>query len=139
MPKELTPSERQALKGRAHRLRPVVLVGAGGLTPAVVAEVDRALKAHALLKLRVAGDDRAARERFLDEVCAATDATPVQHIGKILVIYREGPEPPPPPQPPPPRRAAPRRRASQRRPDRPARVSRPTWTPKPRRGKLRPR
>jgi putative YhbY family RNA-binding protein len=125
--KELTTPERQALKRRAHGLRPVVLVGTGGLTPAVVAEVDRALEAHELIKLRVAGDDRDARERLLGEVCEATGAAPVQHIGKILVIYRA--EPKPPPQPPPARR----------KPERPARRPKPARAPRPRRGKLRPR
>ncbi|MGH8681433.1 MAG: YhbY family RNA-binding protein [Burkholderiales bacterium] len=133
MPKQLTTPERQALKGRAHRLRPVVLVGADGLTPPVVAEVDRALQAHALIKIRVAGDDRDARERLLGEVCAATDAAPVQHIGKILVIYREPPEKPAP-KAPPARRPPPRRK-----PERRARTPRPSRTPVPRRGKFRPR
>ncbi len=110
-----------------------MLVGAGGLTPPVVAEVDRALGAHELIKIRVLGEDREARERLLAEVCAATDATPVQHIGKILVIYREQPEKPPP-------KAAPARRpAPRRRPARPPRRDRPTRTPAPRRGKFRPR
>jgi RNA-binding protein len=132
MPKELTPAERQVLKGRAHRLHPVVQVGPEGLTPGVVAEVDRALKAHELIKLRAGGADRDARERLLAEVCAATAATPVQHIGKVLVIYRE--EPKPPAAPPPARRAAPRRQPKQR-----ARPAQPGRTPRPRRGKLRPR
>ena len=133
MPKELTPAERQALKGRAHGLRPVVLVGAGGLTLPVVAEVDRALQAHALIKIRVTGEDHAARERLLGEVCAATDAAPVWHIGKILVVYREQPAKPAA-KTPPARRPAPRRKPSPR-----ARTARPSRTPKPRRGKLRPR
>lgn len=133
MPKQLTPPERQALKGRAHRLRPVVLVGAGGLTPAVVAEVDRALTAHGLIKIRVMDDGREARERVLGEVCAATDAAPVQHIGKILVIYRELPEKPAPKVP------LARRPAPRQRPKPSARQPRPTRTPAPRRGKLRPR
>lgn len=133
MQKELTPAERQALKGRAHRLRPVVLVGGDGLTPPVVAEVDRALEAHELIKIRVMGEDRDARERLLGEVCAATDATPVQHIGRILVIYREQPEKPVP-KAPPARRPAPRRK-----PERRARTPGPSRTPAPRRGKLRPR
>jgi putative YhbY family RNA-binding protein len=130
--KELTPAERQALKGRAHRLRPVVLVGGDGLTPPVVAEVDRALEAHELIKIRVMGEDRDARERLLGEVCAATDATPVQHIGRILVIYREQPEKPAP-KAPPARRPAPRRKARpSARPPRARALA-------PRRGKLRPR
>jgi putative YhbY family RNA-binding protein len=133
VPKQLTPADRQALKGRAHRLRPVVFVGADGLTPAVVAEVDGALKAHELIKIRVLGEDRDARERLLGEVCAATDATPVQHIGRILVLYRARPEKPAP-KAPPARRPAPRRR-----PERPARKPRPRRPLESRRGKLRPR
>jgi RNA-binding protein len=133
VPKELTTPERQALKARAHGLRPAVLVGAGGLTPPVVAEVDRALKAHELIKLRVAGEGRDARERLLGELCAATGASPVQHIGKMLVIYREEPKPPAP-QARPPARPAPRRKPEPR-----ARQRQPARAPKPRRGKLRPR
>jgi putative YhbY family RNA-binding protein len=133
VPKELTTPERQALKARAHRLHPVVLIGADGLAPAVLAEVDRALTAHELIKLRVMGADRAARERLLAEVCAMTGAAPVQHIGRILVIYRERPEQPAP-KPPPAPRPAPRRRSERR-----ARPARPTRPPKPRRGKFRPR
>jgi RNA-binding protein len=112
MPKELTPTERQALKGRAHRLGPIVMIGAEGLTPAVLAEVDRALGAHELIKIRVMGGDGDLRERFLGEICAATGASPVQHIGKILVVYRERPPEAPP--------AAPARKASPRRQSRPA-------------------
>jgi putative YhbY family RNA-binding protein len=96
MPKALTPAERQLLKGRAHRLDPVVMIGADGLTSAVLAEVERALKAHELIKIRVMGSDGDTRERFLGEICAATGASPVQHIGKILVVYRERPAEAPP-------------------------------------------
>jgi putative YhbY family RNA-binding protein len=105
MPKELTPAERQALKGRAHRLSPVVMVGAEGLTAGVLAEIDRALTAHELIKIRVMSGAGEARERVLGEVCAATDASPVQHIGKVLVVYRERPPEPPPPSAPPKTRA----------------------------------
>jgi putative YhbY family RNA-binding protein len=133
VPSELTPAERQALKGRAHGLRPVVLIGADGLTPAVLAEIDRALKAHELIKIRVPAADRNARERLLAEVCAATAAAPVQHIGKILVLYRARPEEPAP-APLPARRPAPRRK-----PRRESRRPGPAGMPTPRRGKLRPR
>ena len=96
MPKVLTPAERQLLKGRAHRLDPVVMIGPDGLTSAVLAEVDRALKAHELIKIRVMGSDGDTRARFLGEICTATGASPVQHIGKILVVYRERPAEAPP-------------------------------------------
>ena len=87
----LTPSERQALKGRAHRLNPVVMIAEAGLTASVLAEIERNLAAHELIKIRIFNTDRDVRERLMTEVCAATAAQPVQHIGKILVVYREKP------------------------------------------------
>jgi putative YhbY family RNA-binding protein len=91
---DLTPRERSALRARAHRLDPVVMVGDGGLTPAVLQEVARSLEAHELIKIRVAGDDRGARDEILRRICAQLRAAPVQHIGKILVVYRQKAEPP---------------------------------------------
>lgn len=84
----LSVSQRVELKARAHALKPVVLVGNAGLTPAVLAEIERSLKSHDLLKIRVMMDDREAREAMLQEICSAVNAGAVQHIGKILVIYR---------------------------------------------------
>ena len=91
----LSPSRRRELKARAHALDPVVLIGGAGLSPAVLAEIDRALKSHELIKVRVPGADRPAREALLEEICRSTGALPVQHIGKILVVFRENPEPSP--------------------------------------------
>ena len=104
---QLSPVERRALKARAHALEPTVLVGSGGLTPAVAGEIDRNLTAHELIKVRVMGDDRNAREDILKRICEDLGAAPVQHIGKILVVYRPKPEAPPKPRPKP-RRKAPR-------------------------------
>jgi RNA-binding protein YhbY len=73
------------------------MIGNDGLTPAVLVEVERALKSHELIKIRVFGDDRDARSAALANMCAHTGAVPVQHIGKILVIYRANPEPEPAP------------------------------------------
>jgi RNA-binding protein len=87
--KQLTPEERRQLKGLAHRLDPVVTIGAAGLTAAVAAEVRKALQAHQLIKIRVSGRDRAQRDMLLAEICAAADASAVQHIGNVLVVYRE--------------------------------------------------
>lgn len=87
----LSPAERQLLKARAHALDPVVMIGGGGVTDTVAAEIDRALTRHELIKIRVLGDDREARARYLEEICARTGARPVQHIGKILVVYRPHP------------------------------------------------
>jgi RNA-binding protein len=91
MPKDLTPAERQVLKRRAHGLNPVVRIGVDGLTPAVLAEVERALKAHELVKIRAAAGDDELREHFLEELCTATGASRVQHIGRMLVVHRERP------------------------------------------------
>lgn len=89
--KNLTPSDRRELKARAHALKPVVMIGNDGLTPSVIAEINRALKSHELIKIRVAGDDRDARAAALVEICTQTGAEPVQHIGKILVIFKMNP------------------------------------------------
>ena len=88
----LSPIERKALKARAHTLDPVVLIGDQGLTSAVIREIDRSLKAHELIKIRAFNDERDERTAWLDEICSALHAAPVQHIGKILVVWRENPE-----------------------------------------------
>ncbi|MFZ9257280.1 MAG: YhbY family RNA-binding protein, partial [Burkholderiaceae bacterium] len=73
---------------QAHGLSPVVMSGESGLTPAVVKEADTALKAHGLIKVRVFGDDREARVSYYETLCEQLGAAPVQHIGKLLVLYR---------------------------------------------------
>jgi RNA-binding protein len=85
---KLTPVERSALRAEAHALKPVVIIGEAGLTPAVLKEVDLSLDSHGLIKVRVFGDDREARVAIYDSICSELDAAPVQHIGKLLVIYR---------------------------------------------------
>lgn len=95
----LTPTERKAHKAAAHHLNPVVMIGGDGLTPAVLKEADAALKAHGLIKVRVFADDRAARETCLQDLCDRLDAAPVQHIGKLLVIWRPLAEKPAEPDP----------------------------------------
>ena len=93
----LTPAERRAHRANAHPLHPVVTIGHHGLTPTVLHEIDVNLLAHQLIKIRVFGDDRDAREALLTAICDALDAAPVQHLGKILTIWR--PAPPPEPEP----------------------------------------
>ena len=88
----LTPAERRALRADAHHLDPVVLVGGDGLTDAVVREVDAALAAHGLIKVRVFADERPVREEVLDALTQRLSAAPVQHIGKLLVLWRPVPE-----------------------------------------------
>ena len=94
---ELYPTERRTLRARAHHLHPLVMVGDSGLTPAVLREIDNALKTHDLIKIRVLGDDREARTSILDAICESLNAGAVQAIGKILVIYRPLPEKQPAP------------------------------------------
>lgn len=94
MMKSLSPAERKLLKARAHALKPVVTVGNERLSAPVLKEIETSLKAHDLIKIRVTGDDRDARLALLGEICNRTGASPVQHIGKILVVYRESQEAP---------------------------------------------
>jgi RNA-binding protein len=89
----LTSAERKALKARAHSLEPLVLIGAKGLTDAVIAEVDFALKAHELIKVRAPGLERDDRDRTFTEICARTGADLVQQVGKVAVLYRKRVEP----------------------------------------------
>ena len=86
--------QRRELKARAHALNPVVMISDAGLTPSVLNEIDICLKSHELIKIRVFGDDRAARAAMIDDISTKLDAALVQHIGKILVIYRPRPEAP---------------------------------------------
>ena len=85
---KLTPAERSALRSEAHGLNPVVIIGDAGLTPSVLKEIDASLDAHGLIKVRVFGDDREARIEIYETVCEKLGAAPVQHIGKLLVLYR---------------------------------------------------
>lgn len=85
----LTPRGRQELKARAHKLKPVVMVGGNGVTEAVLKEIDRALTDHELIKVRIAAEDRETRKALLAEVSNATDAELVQSIGGIVVLFRK--------------------------------------------------
>jgi len=87
----LTPAERKVHRALAHHLDPVVMIGNDGLTPAIVRETDQALKAHGLIKVRVLGDDRQAREAIYQELAETLNAAPIQHIGKLLVLWRPKP------------------------------------------------
>jgi putative YhbY family RNA-binding protein len=89
---ELTTAERRALRADAHHLDPVVMIGNEGLTTNVVKETDNALKAHGLIKVRVLGDDRTARNDMFAALCDQLGAAPIQHIGKLLILWRPIPE-----------------------------------------------
>ena len=85
---ELSPRERRDLRAKAHRLHPVVIVGQLGLTPQVLHEIDSALKAHGLIKVRVFSEDRTERESMLVRIADELDGAPVQHLGKVLILWR---------------------------------------------------
>lgn len=88
----LTPAQRKDHRAEAHHLDPVVMVGSDGLTAAVKREIDLALKAHGLIKVRVQSDDRPAREAMFQALADELGAAPIQHIGKLLVLWRPVPE-----------------------------------------------
>jgi putative YhbY family RNA-binding protein len=89
---QLSPTERKAQRALAHHLDPVVMVGGDGLTANVKKETDAALNAHGLIKVRVFSDDRAAREAMFQTLADELSAAPIQHIGKLLVLWRPMPE-----------------------------------------------
>ncbi len=114
---QLSSAERSELRARAHGLNPVVSISENGLSDAVLKEIDACLKAHELIKIRVYGDSREDRIAYLEQICATLEAAPVQHIGKLLVIYRPAPADQttaPPAAPQKPRRPASTPRRSKR-------------------------
>jgi RNA-binding protein len=88
---QLSPAQRKEHRAAAHHLDPVVAVGNDGLTAAVRKEADAALKAHGLIKVRVFSDDREAREVIFQDLADTLAAAPIQHIGKLLVLWRPMP------------------------------------------------
>ncbi|KJF88150.1 ribosome assembly RNA-binding protein YhbY [Photobacterium phosphoreum] len=85
----LSTKQKQFLKGLAHNLKPVVLMGANGLTEAVLAEIDLALNHHELIKVKVASEERETKLLIVDAIVRETKAEKVQVIGKTLVLYRQ--------------------------------------------------
>ena len=88
----LKASQIRYLRGLAHALKPIVAVGAKGLTPAVSAEFATALGYHELVKVKLAVDDREARVALVDELAAAAGAEVVQRVGKTATYYKANPE-----------------------------------------------
>jgi len=88
---QLTIAQRKEHRAEAHHLSPVVMIGNDGLTAAVKKETDAALNAHGLIKVRVLGDDRAQREAMYQALADELNAAPIQHIGKLLVLWRPKP------------------------------------------------
>ena len=119
MTQRLAPARRSALRSEAHKLKPTVLIGDKGLTDEVLAEIDRSLKAHELIKVRAATDEREARDAWLEKICERLEAHPVQQIGKVFVVYRENPKEKKPKvaAPPPKGTSRPRSRTPSPRPE----------------------
>jgi len=88
---QLSPAQRKEKRADAHHLDPVVMIGSDGLTPAVQKETDAALNAHGLIKVRVMSDERDTRESIFATLADALNAAPIQHIGKLLVLWRPVP------------------------------------------------
>jgi putative YhbY family RNA-binding protein len=88
----LTPRQRAGLKARAHAVEPVVHIGQAGASAAVIAEVDRALTAHGLIKVKLVGADRGARDELTGILCTGTDAVAVQQVGRVLTLWRPRPD-----------------------------------------------
>lgn len=89
---ELSPAQRRALRADAHHLNPVVSISQKGITPGVLTEIDRCLKAHELIKLRLYGIERESRPELIAEICSTLKCAEVQHIGNLLVLWRKGAE-----------------------------------------------
>jgi RNA-binding protein len=92
VPISLTARDRARLKARAHALEPNVTVGNAGPTPAVIAEVNRALAKHELIKVKIQGDDRELRKQVGDELGNGADAAVVHRVGKIVILFRPKPD-----------------------------------------------
>ncbi|QRM20331.1 ribosome assembly RNA-binding protein YhbY [Dechloromonas sp. TW-R-39-2] len=88
---QLSSDARRELRARAHSLNPVVSIAENGLTEAVLKEIEVCLAAHELIKIRVYGDSRENRLAYYEQICANLGAAPVQHIGKLLIVYRPAP------------------------------------------------
>ena len=90
---KLNSKQVSHLRGLGHKLHPVVMIGNNGLTDQVLKEIDASLNAHELIKIKVFGDERAARIQMLEEICEKTGAQAIHHIGKQLVVYRQADKP----------------------------------------------
>ncbi|MFO1373714.1 MAG: ribosome assembly RNA-binding protein YhbY [Agitococcus sp.] len=91
----LSIAEKKRFRQIGHQLNPVVLLGGQGLTEAVLAEIDRALEDHELIKVRLGGEDRELRQAMIDEIVQSTNSQAVQTIGKLVLLYRAAKKPNP--------------------------------------------
>ncbi|KRA41833.1 ribosome assembly RNA-binding protein YhbY [Pseudoxanthomonas sp. Root630] len=92
MPVALTAAQTRFLRGQAHDLKALLQIGNKGVTAAFIAELDGVLEQHELVKVKVAGEDREARDAMIDDLADKTDAALVQRIGHTAVLYRPSKE-----------------------------------------------
>lgn len=85
---KLSSSQLRSLTARAHHINPVVIIGKDGLSLGVMSELDRGLSSHELIKIKILNGDRKTRALLLEQICQQLNALPINHIGRILVIYR---------------------------------------------------
>jgi RNA-binding protein len=90
----LTDNQKKHLRGLAHKLKPVVMVGQHGLKETIFEEVDIALDAHELIKIKVSVGDREERDAIIQEICARSNASLVQRVGNIAIMFRRNPKRP---------------------------------------------
>jgi len=90
----LTPTQKRYLRGLAHDLKPVIMTGNKGLTPALLKEFSGALDHHELVKVKLGSDDRAARAAQIAELAESAHAQLVQSIGRVACFYRRNDEQP---------------------------------------------
>ena len=88
----LSSSQKRYLRGFAHDLKPVILVGQKGITQALLAEFDGALNHHELVKVKLADDDRESRAASIEAIRAHSGAELVQTIGKVACFYKRNPD-----------------------------------------------
>jgi RNA-binding protein len=89
---QLTISQRKYLRGLAHDKKPVVMVGAAGLTAGVLNELAQTLDRHELIKVKISVGDRDARDAIIDEMCQEVNATLVQRVGNIATVFKQLPK-----------------------------------------------
>lgn len=90
---QLTTQQRKFLRAKAHPLKVVVSIGAKGITPPVIQEIDQALAHHELIKLKLPAEDKAAKQERLESLCASLNAAEVQLIGRVGILYRAADKP----------------------------------------------
>ena len=91
---ELSNPQKRYLRGLAHDLKPIVMVGAKGVTASLVAELELALEQHELVKIKVAAEDRETRDAWIADLAAQSTATLVSRIGHTAVLYRRSKDKP---------------------------------------------